>query len=49
MTPERAFSWFIMILGAVVLIVFLVWLVDRVDDDNGPGYVNPSAFVAGLE
>lgn len=47
MTPERAFAWFIMILGAVVLIVFLVWLIGRVDND--PALFDPSAFIAGLE
>lgn len=40
-------------LFAIVVLIILIWLaivvIDRIDEDNDPGYINPSAFVAGLE
>lgn len=38
---------------ALVVLILVVWLaivaIDRIDEDNDPGLIDPSAFVAGLE
>jgi hypothetical protein len=34
MTPERIFTWAVAIVVSVLLVIFLLVVIDRVDDDN---------------
>ena len=49
MTGNRLIDVLLYILIAVLVIWLIFVIVDRIDDEDTPDYINPSAFIAGLE
>ena len=45
MTPERLLGW----IAVLILVVLAIWVlfvvVDKIDDEDEPGYVAPSALI----
>ena len=49
MTGNRLLDLLIYILCAVLIVWLVFVIVDRIDDEDDPGYFDPSVYVAALE